>query len=173
MELFVIVRADLRNKRAVDSAVNLLLLFEAVSDLLRESKAKIEDRLTLQHFLGLVEFCSHELLKVIIENEVFKLGELLRHDLLLDLVHDVVGLVVLKVALHVHFLSELRAGNEDVFVVVESIGQEFLMSESHQISLLVENVILVLVFEQDDLVVFFQDELRAFDVSRLIEEWND
>ena len=61
----------------------------------------------MEDFLRLVELFPHELFKVIVENEVLKLGKLLRHNLLLDFIHDVVSLIVLEVALHEHFLFKL------------------------------------------------------------------
>ena len=154
MERFVVVAADLSYQGAVDSLVNVFLLFESVCDFLGESKAKIEDRFTLQNLLRLVELFPHELIEVIVEDEVLELSELLGHELLLDLVHDVVGFVVFEVALHEHLLSQLARCNKNILVMVESVRQELLVTESHQVSLLMVNVILVLVFQQNYLVVF-------------------
>jgi hypothetical protein len=128
-------------------------LSESVRDFLWESKAKIEDRFTLQNLLGLVELCSHELVEVVVKNEVLELGELLGHELLLDLVHDVVGLVVLEVTLHEHVLPQLARGNKHILVMIEGVSQELLVTESHKVCLLMVNVILVLVLHQNHLFV--------------------
>ena len=65
------------DKRAVDSSVNLLLLLESMSNLLWEVDAEITNGFSLEDLLWLVEFLSHESIKVVIEDKVLKLGELL------------------------------------------------------------------------------------------------
>ena len=125
-----------------------------MGDFLGEVQAEVTNGLTLKHLLWLVELLSHKSIEVIVEDEVLELSELLGHELLLDLVHDVVGFVVFEVALHEHLLSQLARCNKNILVMVESVRQELLVTESHQVSLLMVNVILVLVFQQNYLVVF-------------------
>ena len=49
---------------------------DSVLDFLWEIKTEIIDGLSFKYFLSLVELFSHELVEVIIEDEVLKLGEL-------------------------------------------------------------------------------------------------
>jgi hypothetical protein len=92
---------------AINSLVDLWLLLETMSNLLGEIKTKVADGLSLKNFLRLVELLTHEGVEVIVENEVFKLGKLLRKQLLLNLVQNVVGLIIFKVSAHVNLLFEL------------------------------------------------------------------
>ena len=98
---------------------------------------------------------------------------MLGHELLLDLVHDIVSLVVLKITLHNDFLSELARSDKDVFIVVVGVGQELLVTECHKVCFLMVNIILVLVSELNDLVILSQNELRSFHDSSLVEVWDN
>jgi hypothetical protein len=53
----------------------------------------------------------------------------LGEQLLLDLVQDVVSLIILKIASHVHLLLELHRDNQNVLVMVVFVGKELLMPE--------------------------------------------
>jgi hypothetical protein len=74
----VLVVGDLVDERPVDSLVHLFLLLEAVGDFLGKVEAQVANGLTLQHLLWLVELFSHKSIEVIVQDEVFELGKLLR-----------------------------------------------------------------------------------------------
>ena len=74
------------NKGTIDSLVDLLLLSKAMGDFLREVQTEVTNGLTLEDLLRLVELLPHQGIKVIIEYEILKLGQLLGEQLLLNLV---------------------------------------------------------------------------------------
>lgn len=50
-----------------------------------------------------------------------------------------------------------------------TVSQEFLLAKLQQVGLLVENPVFVLVHYFNHLVVFFQDQLRPFNLAVLIK----
>lgn len=102
-----ITLANVVDKTSLDLTVFLFWDLKTLSDFFWKSETNVANRLALKDLLCLEELISHELFKIIIENEVLELGELHGHDLLLYLAQDVVCFTRIQVALHVHFLTEL------------------------------------------------------------------
>ena len=161
------------DQRSIDSPVDLLLLLQAMGNLLGEVQAEVANGLTLEHLLWLVELLSHESIEVIVEDEVLELGQLLGEKLLLDLVEHIVSLVVLKVTLHVDLLLELSRHHQDILLVIILVGEELLVTELEHLRVLVVDVVDVLVKQVDGLLVLLQDELGSLDLTLLVQIWND
>ena len=162
-------KAELVNQTAIYLREALFFEPKTLGNFLREVETNVANGLALKNLLGLVELFTHELIEVVGEHEVLELGELHRHDLLLDLVQDVVRFTRVQVALHIHSLLQLRRDQQEVLIVTVTVGQELLLAKLQQISFLVENLVFVLVRYLYHLVVFFQNQLRPFDLTVTIE----
>ena len=121
----------------------------------------------------MVEFIAHQLIKVVSEHKVLKLGQLHAHDLLLDLVENIVRFTSLQIAFHVHPLLKLCGYQKDVFVMASLVSQELLLTELKQVCLMVEDPVFVLITDSNDLVVFLENQLRTLDLSFFVEVWED
>lgn len=102
--LLVDTQAYLVDQRAVNSFVLAFIKPEPSGDLLGEVQTDITNCLSLKHFLRLVELLSHQLVEIVIENEVFEFGELHRQNLPLDFGKYVICLARLQISFHENLL---------------------------------------------------------------------
>lgn len=173
LDEIVVLLSELLHERTVDLLVDFLLLSESIVDLSWEVEAKLMDSLALKHLLSLEELLSHESIEVIVEHEVLKLGQLHRENLLLDLVEDVVGLTVLKVAVHIDSLSELATDDKNELIMAVLVGEELLVTILKHLRVVLEDVVDLLVLHVDHLTILLKDELRTLDAASLVEVWED
>lgn len=57
--------------------------------------------------------------------------------------------------------------------MVVFVGEELLMSELEHFRVLVVDVVNVLIYHVDGLIIFFHYELRSLDLALLVEVWDD
>jgi len=103
-DLLLVTQAHLVDKRAVNPSVLAFIKPEPSGDLLGEVQTNIANCLSLKHFLRLVKLLSHQLVEIVIENEVFEFGQLHGQDLLLDFGKYVICLASLQISLHENLL---------------------------------------------------------------------
>ena len=132
-----------------------MLKFESFRNIFWIIQTNIANGFTFKHLLSLVEFFLHKLVKIVREHVILILCQLHRHHFFLDFAEDVIGLARLKVSFHVHFLLKLSCDEDEVLIVALIVRKELELSKLEHFGFVVIDLVLILIGDFDDLVVFF------------------
>lgn len=100
----------------------------------------------------MVVLFSHQDIKIIIEDEVFKFSQLHGQQLANDFLVDIVAFRILKIRFHKHTLLELTGDHENILVLDSLVWfsqQEFLVAILDEVTLIMIDIVDFLILHAD------------------------